>query len=193
MPRTKQFDENQVLEKAVDLFWKQGYHATSMQDLVDHLGINRASLYATFGDKKRLFVRAINHYRAINAVGMSDFLQSESDVRTGMRKLLEKAILEAHEDIDRKGCFVVNTTTELVPGDAEIEQLVEENKTDFEERIYSYLKRGQTEGQLPSSKDVKAIANLIFTLYNGIRVVGKMSPTSETLTTTVDTALSLLD
>lgn len=193
MPRTKQFDEQQVLERAVDLFWKQGYHATSMQDLVDHLGINRASLYTTFGDKKSLFVRAINHYRATNAAGMAAFLNAEVEVKTGIRKLLERAIAEAAEDSDRKGCFVVNTTTELIPGDPEIEQLVAENKTDFEQRIQDYLRTGQTSGQIAPDKDVKAIANLIFTLFNGIRVVGKMAPSDESLSSTVDTALSLLD
>ena len=60
MPRPKEFDPQEVLDKAVDLFWRQGYEFTSIQDLVDHLGINRASLYETFGDKHQLFLGAIS-------------------------------------------------------------------------------------------------------------------------------------
>lgn len=193
MPRTKQFDEQQVLEKAVDLFWKQGYHATSMQDLVDHLGINRASLYATYGDKKQLFIRAINHYRCTNRQGMEAFLARESDVRLGLRRLFELAVAEAANDTDRKGCFMINTATELIPGDPDVERLVADNKADFEQYFYAYLLKGQSAGQIPSGKDLHAIASLFFTLYSGIRVVGKMAPTDETLSAALGTALSLLD
>jgi TetR/AcrR family transcriptional repressor of nem operon len=73
MPRVKLFDENEVLNKAMNLFWKQGYSATSIQDLVSHLGINRASLYDTYGDKEKLFFRAFEFYRKTNTEGITNF------------------------------------------------------------------------------------------------------------------------
>ena len=70
MPRVKLFDQNEVLTKAMNLFWKQGYAATSVQDLVQHLGINRASLYDTFGDKDQLFKKSFELYRKQNKDGL---------------------------------------------------------------------------------------------------------------------------
>ena len=193
MPRTKQFDEQTVLERAVELFWKQGYHATSMQDLVDHLGINRASLYSTFGDKKQLFLRAVHHYRSENFAGLTDLLKSEPDIRVALRKLLDMAVTEASTDSDRKGCFIVNTTTELVPADEEIAQIVEVNKNQMEQKIFEYILVAQNAGQIAREKDAEAIASLIFTLFNGLRVVGKMDRDTASLEMAVEAALSVLD
>ncbi|MEL6658957.1 MAG: TetR/AcrR family transcriptional regulator [Bacteroidota bacterium] len=192
MPRTKQFDEQAVLERAVDLFWKQGYHSTSMQNLVDHLGINRASMYTTFGDKKQLFLRAIQHYRKVNSEGIANLLADEPDVRLGLRRILELAVTEAAADAERKGCFVVNTTTELIPNDPEVLPIVAENKEQIEQSIYNYLLQGQQSGQIAPEVDVQVIASLIFTTYNGLRVVGKIDPESATLPRTVEAVLSLL-
>ena len=79
MPRVKLFDENEVLTKAMNLFWKQGYAATSVQDLVTHLGINRASLYDTFGDKEQLFKKSFELYRKTNIEGLKHFLDSQKN------------------------------------------------------------------------------------------------------------------
>ena len=192
MPRTKQFDEQVVLERAVELFWKQGYHSTSMQNLVDHLGINRASMYTTFGDKKQLFLRAIQHYRQINSKGMTSLLASEPNVRVGLRRMLELAVTEAATDVDRKGCFVVNTTTELIPNDPELLPMIADNKQQIEQAFYEYLRIGLQAGQILVENNVQAIASLLFTTYNGLRV-GKIDPESESLQRTVDIVLSLLD
>jgi len=174
MPRTKTFDEQDVLEKAIDLFWKKGYHATSMQDLVEHLGINRASLYSTFGNKETLFERAILHYRATNQRGLRSFLFSQPDVRTGLSALFRRAIDESVSDPDRKGCFVVNTVTELAPHDQKIKAMADENQQGFLDILITYLQTGVDRGEISSDKDLEAIAMLLFTLYNGLKVVGKV-------------------
>ena len=132
MPRVKLFDESEVLTKAMNLFWKQGYAATSVQDLVSHLGINRASLYDTFGDKEQLFKKSFELYRKNNIEGLKQFFDTQNNVREGFARLFENAIEEAINDEDRKGCFVVNTTTELVPNDDSIAVTLEDNKSDFE-------------------------------------------------------------
>ncbi len=193
MPRVKLFDEQEVLEKAMNLFWKQGYSATSIQDLVNHLGINRASIYDTFGDKEELFLQAFQNYRRINKDGISRFLERESDVKSGLQKLFKAAIEEAISDQDRKGCFVVNTTTELIPGDGQIAKMIEENQKAFESVFLDYLEEGDKAGQFSSGKDLRAIATLLFTLYNGIKVVSKVSNDQEALMKSVDQVLTLLD
>ena len=117
MPRVKLFDEQEVLTKAMNLFWKQGYSATSVKDLVNHLGINRASLYDTFGDKEQLFKKSFALYRKSNVEGLIQFFESRPNVKNGFSELFDIAIQEAITDKEAKGCFVVNTTTERIPND----------------------------------------------------------------------------
>ncbi len=182
-----------VLSKAMNLFWKQGYAATSVQDLVNHLGINRASLYDTFGDKEQLFKKSFDLYRKQNLAWLSTFFQNHPNVKNGFSKLFDVAIKEAVNDKDRKGCFVVNTTTELVPNDENLLLVLEQNKQDFENLFYEYLKKGKENNQLKTNNDLKSLASLFYTLYNGIRVVSKIKPNKKKLTNSIEVALSLLD
>ncbi len=193
MPRVKLFDEQEVLTKAMNLFWKQGYAATSVQDLVKHLGINRASLYDTFGDKEQLFKKSFELYRKNNIEGIKQFFENQENIREGFARLFENAIREAIQDQDRKGCFVVNTTTELVPNDESIAEVLENNKSDFESIFLEYLQKGKDARQITTNKDLRSIAALFYTLYNGLRVVSKVQPDERNLSDTVQVALSLLD
>ncbi len=192
MPRVKLFNENKVLIKAMNLFWKQGYSATSVQDLVSHLGINRASLYDTFGDKEHLFKKSFELYRKSSIEGLTVFFQSRPNIRDGFSELFNIAIDEAILDKDRKGCFVVNITTELIPNDESLLKVLENNKRDIENLFYEYLKKGEEKGQLKTSKDLKSISSLFYTIYSGIKVVSKIEPNKKELTNSVNLALSLL-
>lgn len=192
MPRVKLFDENEVLTKAMNLFWKQGYGATSVQDLVSHLGINRASIYDTFGDKDKLFKKSFELYRKQNSEGLIKFFESRPNVKIGFFELFDNAIQEAVNDKDRKGCFVVNTTTELTPNDESLFQVLEINKQTFINIFFEYLKKGKGSGQLKTSQNLKSLATLFYTLYNGIRVVSKNRPNKKELTDSINVALSLL-
>ncbi|WP_142454703.1 TetR/AcrR family transcriptional regulator [Gracilimonas mengyeensis] len=193
MARTKEFDEQEVLTKAMTLFWKQGYAATSVQDLVSHLGINRASLYSTFGDKEKLFKKAFEHYHRSNFERVNQFFQNHPDPKEGFNKLFEMAVDESVNDQDMKGCFAVNTTTELVPGNKEMQMVLKGNRKQVENLFYDYLKKGQEAGHITTDKNLKSLAFLLFTFYNGLRVVCKTEPDREELMQSVYTELSLLD
>jgi len=192
MPRVKLFDEDEVLTKAMNLFWKQGYSATSVQDLVNHLGINRASIYDTFGDKDKLFKKSFQFYRNQSREGLIQFFDDNSNVKVGFTQLFENAIQEAINDKERKGCFVVNTITELVPNDESLNEVLEINKQDFINIFFEYLKKGKENGQLKTNQDLKSLATLFYTLYNGIRVVSKVRPNKKELTDSINVVLSLL-
>ena len=88
---------------------------------------------------------------------------------------------------------MVNTTTELVPGDEKMLNLLVENKKAFEAILYEYLLKGETEGQIKKGKELKSIAVLLFTLYSGLKVVSKVQPNKKELTNSVALTLSLLD
>ena len=193
MPKVKLFDENIALEKAMELFWKKGYHATSIQDLVTYLGLSRSSIYDTYGGKKQLFYKAFALYRSTNTLKFTDFLKQEQQIKKGLKKVFQMAIEQSIADLDKKGCFVVNTTTELIPGEIEIETAILENKNTFVSLFYDFLVKGEKSGEIPRGKDLKSIAILLFTLYNGIKVISKIKPDSKEIMSAVDTILSLLD
>lgn len=177
----------------MELFWRKGYTATSIQDLVSHLGINRASLYDTYGGKDELFSKAFDLYRKENTKAVENFLHRHTQVKEGFKALFDVAIAESIADTDRKGCFVVNTTTELIPHNSKMLVVLETNKKTFEQIFHQYLETGELAGQFKAAKDLKSLAALLFTLYNGLKVVSKLNPEKESLTKTIATGLSLLD
>ena len=193
MPRSKQFDEQEVLEKASQLFWRKGYKATSIQDLVDHLGINRGSLYDTFGDKDQLFDRSFALYRKQSADMLADYLASHESVKQGFRNLFNRALDEIKSDKDKKGCMVVNITTELVPGDQRLEKALSSNKANVLKIFKEHIQRGQSSGEIKSKSDPAILANLLYTVYNGMQVVTKVQTDYAEMQKSIDLALSLLD
>jgi TetR/AcrR family transcriptional repressor of nem operon len=193
MPRIKQFNEEEVLDKAIAIFWEKGYHATSMQDLVDGMGINRASLYTTFGSKEELFERAFRAYQQTNRKRIADFLHSHASVKEGISKLLEKAIDNTLADPARKGCFVVNTTTELAPVDPSTCTSLFNNKAAMEGIFADYIKSGIDSGEISRDKDPQKVASLLFALYSGLMVVAKIESDRDHLLDIVHTGLEVLD
>lgn len=193
MPRTKQFDEQEVLKKAMELFWKKGFHDTSMQELVDHLGINRASLYDTYGGKDALFEKAFEQYRQMNTQAAEALLASEPSVKEGFRKLFTASLEATVKDPEKKGCFVVNTTTELLPNEAKWLPILDRNRKTFEALFLKYLERGVAQGEINPDKDLKSVAAMLFALNNGIGVVAKINPSKKDMIRIVEAALQVLD
>lgn len=193
MPRVKQFDEKEILNKAMELFWEKGFHATSMQNLVSHLGINRASLYDTFGGKEELFNKVFAQYRSVAGNILKSIFDTEDSVRTGLKKLFDTAIEEAITDEARKGCFVVNTTTELIPGDKAIHQVLSDNKTNVEALFINYIQKGINSGEFDASKDAESIGLMLFALFSGLRVLAKVDSNPDKLNLMVQAGLRVLD
>ncbi|MGB3548974.1 MAG: helix-turn-helix domain-containing protein [Saprospiraceae bacterium] len=193
MARTRAFDEAAALDRAMNLFWKRGYHATSMQELVDDMGVNRASLYATFGNKRELFDLALARYRDENRAGLRAFLAEQTDVRRGIRAMFSRGIEESIADVDNKGCFMVNATTELASGDDELTALLCSNQIAFEQILYDFMLAGRERGELTDRPDLRVLAGLFYTLYNGIKVLAKIEGDRASLLASVDAALELLD
>jgi len=193
MPRVKLFNEEEVLQKSMELFWKKGYHATSIQDMVNHLGINRGSMYDTFGGKKNLFDKSLALYCSINQNATLNFLKNEKSVKAGLKKLFEVFIEDSVQDRDKKGCLVVNTTTELNPCDDEINKVLLQNKDALETMFCDFLKQGQEKGEISKDKDIQAMSSLIYILLSGIRVVARLESTDKKLLSSINMVLGTLD
>ncbi|WP_298548292.1 TetR/AcrR family transcriptional regulator [uncultured Aquimarina sp.] len=193
MPRIKSFDENVVLQKAMNLFWKKGFYATSMQDLVTHLQINRASIYDTYGDKMQLFLQAFAHYRKTSLSDLKTFLYSQNSVKEGFKKLFLSIAEEVETDKDSKGCFVVNTTTELTAHDDVIKSIIQDNQRMFISLFLDHLKTGVENGEISPEKDLESLALFLFTLNNGLKVLNRTNTSKKDLRKMVENALTILD
>ena len=192
MPRNREFCDQTALQKAMQLFWAKGYHATSIQDLVDHLGINRASMYNTYGDKRALFQKSLDYYKRSQSEALQSFLQSHPNPMDGLKALFGQAIEESKSSNTTKGCFMVNATTELASQDVEIANFLAENQADVQSFFEDYLRNAQSSGQLKSDLDPSIFASLLFTLYNGIKVVSKLNPDTKQMQASVDEVLGLM-
>lgn len=193
MPRVKKFNEEEVLQKAVELFWKKGFHATSMQDLVADLGINRASLYDTFGGKQALFNKAFQSYRDKSFAATKSFLDSFDSVKEALFCLLENAVTSALNDPDHKGCFTVNTATSSYPSEYSESICLEENRLLYEKIFADQIRKGMASGEISKEKKPEKIGMLLFVLLSGVNVIAKMNPNREMLLASIRESLSILD
>ncbi len=194
MARTKEFDPDAALQAALELFWRRGYEATSMADLVEHLGIGRASIYATFGNKHELYLKALDRYAASHNPRLLGELSQPGPALPAVRAVLRRFATEAASDEKRlTGCFVTNTAAELAPHDDSAARRVEVNWEHLETLLHSALVRARTQGELPEDRDPRALARMLLVLMQGLRVVGKASSDPARVRDAAEQALALLD
>ncbi|GAB2681916.1 TetR/AcrR family transcriptional regulator [Nocardia goodfellowii] len=174
----------------MDLFWRQGYEATSMQDLVEHLGLGRASLYATFGSKRELFLRAVERYVEDTRAGLLDQLSTPGSALAAVKTLVRWYAHSALADHQYKGCFMTNTAVEL-PADEDVGRLVATGLEGMETVLTTALLRARREGELPD-RDPVAVARFLVTLLQGVRVIGKTALRERFLDDTLEEALAFL-
>ncbi|QTE35716.1 TetR/AcrR family transcriptional regulator [Mucilaginibacter gossypii] len=193
MARSKDFDEAEVLSKAVCIFWHKGYNGTSMQDLVDGLGISRSSLYDTFGDKHALYIKALDSYQKAGGNQMCDIINNTASAKEAIQKLLELTMRDLLNDEQRKGCFMVNAEIELAPHDVEVKNVVCRNEQQFEDAILQAIKKGQVSGEIRNSQDSLALARFIMNAVRGMQVSAKATADKAFFDDIIKTTLSVLD
>ncbi|OLR95430.1 TetR/AcrR family transcriptional regulator [Actinokineospora bangkokensis] len=188
MPRQKEFDPDAAVAAAMDLFWANGYAATTPQQLVDALGIGRGSLYNAFGSKHELFERALQHYYDTHTTTLIETLEGTGTVRSRLRAALELVAGQAHD----RGCLITNTAVEFTdPGDpvvATIRRVLDRQEQAFRATV----EEGQRSGEIPREHDAGALAAFFLATTNGIQVLAKANHGPERLSALVETALRAL-
>lgn len=192
MGRNKDFDEEELLEKAVNVFWKKGYNATSAQDLVDALGINRSSLYNTYTDKKTLFTKSLKHYQQKQTNAMIAMLAKAENPKKALKQIFSGLIDESTEDSTLKGCFMVNTAVELAGVDEEVGDIVNKNNKSVEDALTRLIEKGQQEGRFTKKTDARAFARFIFGNITAIKVAARTGTPKKTLEDIAEVALAAL-
>ena len=123
MARPREFDVDEALQRALEVFWQQGFAATSMQDLVAAMGIQKASLYATFGDKHTLYTTALRRYQQETLDELTEHLAKAASPLAAITEFVDEVVEHTARD-GRRGCLCVNANTELAPHDAEVAELL---------------------------------------------------------------------
>ncbi len=190
MARSKEFNEEEALDKAMEIFWKQGYEKTSIQDLVDQMGIHRRSLYDTFGDKHSLFVQTLERYESLVAAQIRKQITEEMTTVESIRKIFELAVYS--DNTNPKGCLMVNTAVELSLLDNEVSQRIKSAFKQTENLIADLLIRGQARGEVARSFDISELARYIHNALIGVRVLVKMTADPKEFDSTIDMTLSIL-
>lgn len=193
MARTKEFNEDQALDKAIEIFWHKGYNGTSAQDLVTHLGLSRSSLYDTFGDKQKLFAQSLRRYQKQSQDQISTLLNESENIKETLHAIFKQAVIESLQDRITKGCFMVNSSVELAMHDDEIAKIVKNNSQIMEEVFTKAVKKGQDAGHISKATNARVLARFIFNTYSGIRVLARTGERDKQVyDDIVSTMLSLL-
>lgn len=190
MPWEKSYDEAKVLEAAMRAFWAQGYQGTSMADLVTATGLNRGSLYAGFGNKRDLFIRALVYYDDVHRGGFIEIMRSSLPPRDAILTAFE-AVAAGNPDTPG-GCLAVNSAMELSPHDPEIARLVESSMAKVEAFFMDCLTRARISGDLPAACDPASMAKVLLGLMVGLQVISRANRNSSAITSMLEQVRSLL-
>ena len=193
MPWEKNFDVGEALGKAMQAFWARGYEATSMQDLVDATGVNRASLYATYGDKRSLFLAALRMYDERMRRGLLADLEARHGPREAIRRMFLAFAANVSEAGGNRGCFLTNTALELAPHDSEIGRVVAHAQKEIEAFFARMIEKAQALGEIPAHVEPEETARGLLASLVGLVVLTRSRPEKALLHGIVEEALRRLE
>ena len=189
MNRPRQYDRDEVLEKATDLFWEKGFEATSMNEMVVRSSLNKHSLYSEFGDKEKLFIECIDHYISKDIRVLSDILTKKPLGLSNIEAFFDNRVNYAASE-DCKGCLIVNSVTEKEILSEEINLKVKSFISKFKAFFYNCLQAAQDKNEISEDKDCKALADYLVCFTFGVVNIGKNETKKKELRKMVDVALS---
>ncbi|MBA1143587.1 TetR/AcrR family transcriptional regulator [Mesorhizobium sp. CCANP35] len=173
------------------VFWRNGYEATSMSDLVDALGINRASLYAAFGDKEALFLRVLDRYRQDFTERPVAALNEFEDPREAVGAFLYRTVDHLTDDRLPRGCLFANAILESPGGSERICQAVANGVAGLEDAIYHVLLRSSGTDKIPVGTDCRALARFFVGVAQGMALMAKVSPDKSLVLDIASTSMAI--
>jgi TetR/AcrR family transcriptional repressor of nem operon len=192
MARPRSFDTEDVMDRAMDTFWRHGYAGASLPMLLDAMDISRSSFYETFGGKRDLFRAVLDRYESRVTRRVLDALSRPGPVRDVLAGLLDDLIERALSD-EGRGCLIGNTSVEMGPHDDALRVWLGESMGRVEAALAARLRLAQAAGELVPGADPAVLARTLLTLLHGFRVIAKARPDRALLADIAAGALALLD
>ncbi|MCP1310000.1 TetR/AcrR family transcriptional regulator [Paenibacillus tyrfis] len=194
MGRNKEFDTTVVLRKAMEVFGHYGYEGTSLQILLDGLGIARQSLYDTYGTKKDLFISAVKHYTNEKSTVVLTRLDRPGSVKAAITDIFREIAAALKDEARRKECFIMHSAIDQVPHVPEIAAFFEKDASRLEEAFYQALVRAYEQGELSDRHgDLRALARYLNHSRYSLTQAAKLTPEPKVLDDIVKVTLSALD
>jgi TetR/AcrR family transcriptional repressor of nem operon len=191
MARPREFDEADVIDRAMRQFWAHGYEATSVDDLCAATGLNRSSLYRAFGSKRELLDTALTAYER-SSLHRIEQLLAEHPIREGLRRFL-MGLFHGASSATQWGCLIGNCASEIAAHDPKAQKRLWQILSRIEDLLCDALARAQRDGALSERIDPRSIARFLMTQAQGLRLVAKTKPPRPVLENIVATTLSVLD
>jgi AcrR family transcriptional regulator len=185
--RPRSFDRDKALERAMQVFWKQGYEATSIQDLTRAMGINPPSLYAAFGDKERLFMEAVERYERECGPAVACILDEAPTARGAIERLLTESASQMARSGEPRGCMLINAATNCSA--ASVQDALAGRRDDQKAALKARLDRGLREGELPRGTDTGGLADFYTTVLQGMSIRARDGATRKSLLAAAETAM----
>ncbi|MFJ9714046.1 TetR/AcrR family transcriptional regulator [Streptomyces sp. NPDC101234] len=192
MGRPKQFDPETAVEQAMQLFWREGYGATTPQRLVDTLGIGKGSLYNAFGGKRQLFDLALRRYLDLQNLAVAELLEGPGPVKERLRRTLHFVAQTDLADPDRRGCLALNSAIEFGRTDELVAAQVQGMFDRIEGAFRALVEEGQRAGEIDPGRDAKSLASLLLNTVNGMRLTARVESGSDRLSRVIDATVDLL-
>lgn len=193
MARPKAFDPDEALDEAVECFRRRGFAGTSLDHLTAAMGIGRQSLYATYGGKRALFLRALTRYADGVVMRYVHALAREAPPIEVIADVLHEVARFARTPRGADGCFMTNSAADRASRDPAVRAIVVDAYRRVEDAFAGALERARAEGTLPAGRDPRALARFLVTFIQGVRVVGATRPDADRLRADVAGALRCLD
>ncbi|KQP15590.1 TetR/AcrR family transcriptional regulator [Pseudorhodoferax sp. Leaf265] len=192
MARPRQFDEAAALDAAIRCFWSRGYAATSVRDLAEAMGITGPSLYNAFGDKRALYLKAIDHYVENGFCDRVRRFEHQLAPHAAIAAFFDEIVALSLADAEHKGCLVVNAALEVAPHDAEFQVALAAVLGDMESFFLRCVQAGQADGTVNATQAATDLARMLLGLLMGLRVLARARPEPALLRGMVRPVLALL-
>ena len=192
MARPREFDIDHALDRAMRVFWKHGYHGTSVADLMKAAGVQKQSLYCAFGDKHSLFVKSVEFYKNQVLAQVKALVAGADSPIAAIESVMRFAVKSAKAKNCPEGCLAANAALELGLRDPEAAKEVKKMFQGFERILSETIKKGQDKGEITARFESGLIAHNLLNTLNGIRVLEKTGPSAKQMNSIVDMALAAI-
>lgn len=191
--RPRAYEPVVALGKALDLFRRQGFAATSLDDLSEATGMNRPSLYGAFGDKRELYIKSYQRYREEARASMVEIFREEMPVRQRLERIFASALnIYLSGESGPRGCFTVVTAASEAVGDPEIRAMVLDGLTELDKAFANCFRRAKEKGELPESADPAVLAQLASATVHSIAIRSRARVSRKDLEAIVKGAIDVM-
>lgn len=184
--RPREFDLDEAVKRAMQVFWDRGYHDASLPDLLDGMKLSKGSFYKAFGDKKSVFLRALKLYTDDGVRNVEEVLRSDPSPKAAIRNALIRYADLSSGSKGVRGCFAVLTAAEMLPGDPDIADLIKRLFARLQDLFAATVAKGQAAGEFTSDRDPKVVAHFIVSHAQGMRILGKVGSRRDEMLKNID-------